>query len=62
MPNLPIRAAVCLAALLLVRPAAGAADPTAQKAEMAGYLLVPHGRWTRSTTPGFPCTWPRGRC
>ena len=64
MPNTPCRPwfAVGLALLALWRPSAVAtADEPVQKAEMAGYLLVPHGKVPRSTTPGSPCTWRPGR-
>jgi hypothetical protein len=60
MPSLPVRTAACLAALLLARPAGGA-DPAPQKAEMAGYLLVPHERVDKQYDAGFSmyvAAWP----
>jgi hypothetical protein len=61
MTNALSRNAACLAALL-VAPAAHAADPAPpQKAEMAGYLLVPHSRVDRSYNAGFSmyvAAWP----
>jgi hypothetical protein len=56
MPSIPRRPwfAVCLALPWLVCPlAAVAADPPPQKAEMAGYLLVPHGKVDRKYNAGF---------
>ncbi len=55
------RVAGCLA-LLLWSPPAGAADPVPpQKAEMAGYLLVPHSRVDAKYNGGFSmyvAAWP----
>lgn len=54
------RAAVGLALLVGFPAAVRAADPP-QKAEMAGYLLVPHGRVDRSYNAGFSmyvAAWP----
>lgn len=62
MPNLPFRAAVCVATLLLSQPIAHADDlPSPQQAEMAGYLLVPHSRVEKSYNAGFSmyvAAWP----
>jgi hypothetical protein len=52
----------CLAFLLVGNPATLRADgPTPQKAEMAGYLLVPHGRVDARYNAGFSmyvAAWP----
>ncbi len=64
MPNIPRRPwfAACLALpWLAYPPPAAAADPTPQKAEMAGYLLVPHGKVDRKYNAGFSvyvAAWP----
>src|SRR4051794_17460737 len=61
MTTVLLRAVACLPPLLLA-PAAGAADPAPpQKAEMAGYLLVPHGRVAATYNAGFSmyvAAWP----
>ncbi len=61
MSNRPRRVAVCLA-LLLGCPAVGSAnDKPPQKAEMAGYLLVPHERVDKAYNAGFSmyvAAWP----
>src|SRR6478736_3589324 len=52
--------AACLAVLLAACPAAVAADEP-QKAEMAGYLLVPHGKVDATYNAGFSmyvAAWP----
>lgn len=60
MTNVGCRAATGLALVaLMCVPAARAADP--QKAEMAGYLLVPHARVDKSYSGGFSmyvAAWP----
>ncbi|MFM8272543.1 MAG: hypothetical protein ACKODX_09445, partial [Gemmata sp.] len=59
MLNFSLRAASGVAALVLAIPAARAADP--QKAEMAGYLLVPHSRVDKNYNAGFSmyvAAWP----
>src|ERR1700751_4669789 len=52
----------CLAVLILGRPMpAVAADAPPQKAEMAGYLLVPHGKVDAKYNAGFSmyvAAWP----
>jgi hypothetical protein len=64
MPDSPRRRwfASCLAVALFVCPlAAVAADPAPQKAEMAGYLLVPHGKADAPYNAGFSmyvAAWP----
>ena len=53
---------VCLALLWLVHLShATAGDPPPQKAEMAGYLLVPHGKVPEKYNAGFSmyvAAWP----
>lgn len=54
------RVAVCFA-LLLGSSVADAADPVPQRAEMAGYLLVPHERVDKTYNAGFSmyvAAWP----
>ena len=62
MPNVSCRVAVSLALLALSAPVARAADePAPQKAEMAGYLLVPHARVDKGYNAGFSmyvAAWP----
>ena len=64
MPNGPCRSwfAVCLAILWLVHPSHATADEhPPQKAEMAGYLLVPHGKVDAKYNAGFSmyvAAWP----
>ncbi|HEX5272156.1 MAG TPA: hypothetical protein VFW33_16785 [Gemmataceae bacterium] len=64
MTNAPCRPwlAPCLAVLLVGNPAPlRADDPTPRKAEMAGYLLVPHGRVDARYNAGFSlyvAAWP----
>ena len=64
MPNAPFRAAVCLALVMLVwcpTATVKAADETPKPAEMAGYLLVPHGRVDAKYNAGFSmyvAAWP----
>ena len=64
MSNNPWRLwfAACLAILILLHPAAiMAQDEPARKAEMAGYLLVPHGRVPKTYDAGFSmyvAAWP----
>ena len=62
MFKLPRHIAMCLALLLLWCPAYVMADDgTLQKAEMAGYLLVPHGKVPEKYNAGFStyvAAWP----
>jgi hypothetical protein len=64
MPNIPRRPwiAVCLALLWLGQtPKAGDDDAPPRKAEMAGYLLVPHGKVDAKYNAGFSmyvAAWP----
>ncbi|HEY1187677.1 MAG TPA: hypothetical protein VGE74_08470 [Gemmata sp.] len=63
MPNVPCRIAMILAPIVLgARAPSVAADEHApQKAEMAGYLLVPHARVDKSYNAGFSmyvAAWP----
>src|SRR5215203_4591992 len=64
MKNSPCRRwfAACIALLTLGRPSATAADDVPpQTAEMAGYLLVPHGRVDPKYNAGFSmyvAAWP----
>ncbi len=51
----------CLALLLGVSYAASAADPSPQKSEMAGYLMVPHEKVDKAYNAGFSvyvAAWP----
>ncbi|MBY0457382.1 MAG: hypothetical protein K2V38_08600, partial [Gemmataceae bacterium] len=53
--------AACLTLLWLGHAARVAADDTPQKAEMAGYLLVPHERVDKAYNAGFSmyvAAWP----
>ncbi len=62
MPNVLPRLAACLVALLLCAAVAVPADPASpQKAEMAGYLLVPHEKVDAKYNGGFSmyvAAWP----
>ncbi len=62
MPNVPCRAAAGVVAVLLCSAVAVPADaPAPQKAEMAGYLLVPHSRVDAKYNAGFSmyvAAWP----
>src|SRR4051812_25511512 len=64
MQNTPCRPwfVVCLALLTLGRPASVAADDgPSRQAEMAGYLLVPHGKVPGTYNAGFSlyvAAWP----
>jgi hypothetical protein len=64
MPNVPLRLlfAVSLEILWLGQPPCVAAEDAApQKAEMAGYLLVPHGKVSAKYNAGFSmyvAAWP----
>src|SRR3954465_13588076 len=60
MGNLTLHAAACLT-LLLCHSAFAADDKSPQKAEMAGYLLVPHEKVDRKYNAGFSmyvAAWP----
>jgi hypothetical protein len=60
MSNRSCPIAYCLAVAALVGPPASAADPP-QKAEMAGYLLVPHSKAGKEYNGGFSmyvAAWP----
>jgi hypothetical protein len=55
------RMAACLAVVALFDSTARAADPSPQKGEMAGYLLVPHEKVDRKYNAGFSmyvAAWP----
>jgi hypothetical protein len=61
MVNPPCRFAAPLVVLLLCQPASLRADDPPQKAEMAGYLLVPHSRVDAKYNGGFSmyvAAWP----